>query len=157
MKNAERERRLTARFLEAFPDFESYFVYLSFRSEAATNELISLLLERGKRVCVPRLVGKEMLAVRHSENLIKNAYGIQEPEEGEDEPCEIAVTPLLAVDAEGVRLGYGGGYYDNYFARRPNTLRVGFAFQGQVADKLPQSFTDIKLNALVTEEGVIKF
>lgn len=148
---------MTARFLEAFSGYESYFVYLSFRTEAATGALISALLERGERVCVPRLVGKEMLAVRYSGNLAPNAYGIDEPKEGEDEPCDIAVTPLLAVDAEGVRLGYGGGYYDRYFARRPNTLRVGFAFHGQVVEKLPRVSSDIKLHALVTEEGIIKF
>ena len=54
-----------------------------------------------------------------------------QPPHGEDKPCEVALTPLLAYDERGHRLGYGGGYYDAYFAARPEILRVGLAYAGQ--------------------------
>ena len=99
---------------------ESFFVYISVRSEAATDRLIAALLAAGKRVCVPRIEGSRMLSVPFAP-LEKGAFGIPAPRGGEDAACDVCVTPLLAVDERGVRLGYGGGYYDAYFARRPQT------------------------------------
>ena len=62
--------------------------------------------------------------------------------------------PLLAVDKCGVRLGYGGGFYDAYFARNPKTLRVGLAYDVQRTQMLPREACDMPLEAVVTETGV---
>lgn len=153
LHDAQKDRRITEFFLSAFPA-ESFFVYVSFRSEVNTAELVRRLRAAGKRVCLPKIAGKEMFAAPYSENRIRNAFGIEEPVSGGDEPCEVAVTPLLAVDGEGYRLGYGGGYYDRYFAAHPNALRVGLCYAGQAAEKLPHGKFDVPLHAIVTEEGV---
>ena len=95
-----------------------------------------------------------MLCVPHSDRLKAGKYGIPEPEEGEETTCEVAFCPLLAFDEAGCRLGYGGGYYDRYFALHPEILRVGLAYAGQAADLLPHEERDERLDAVVTEEGV---
>ena len=79
------------------------------------------------------------------------------PRGGEDAACDVCVTPLLAVDERGVRLGYGGGYYDAYFARRPQTVRVGYCFEVQRTRLLPKEAWDKPLHAVVTEAGVHRF
>lgn len=135
---------------------ESFFVYCSVKSEAPTDKLISVLLRAGKRVCVPRIEGKIMLSVPYAP-LEEGAFGIPAPRGGEDTFCEVAFVPLLAVDGRGTRLGYGGGFYDAYFARCPKTLRVGLAYDVQRTDSLPREAWDMPLNAVVTETGVHLF
>ena len=126
-------------------------------SEVGTEALIRALLARGKTVCVPRLKGGEMRSVPYRKPLERGKYGILQPREGEEITCAVALTPLLAWDREGFRLGYGGGYYDRYFAAHPGVLRVGLAYAGQAVRELPRERTDIPLHAAVTEEGVTRF
>lgn len=132
---------------------ESFFVYCSVRSEVSTDKLILSLLQAGKRVCVPRIENKVMLSVPYAP-LEAGAFGIPAPHGGEDTFCEVAFVPLLAVDKCGVRLGYGGGFYDAYFARNPKTLRVGLAYDVQRTQTLPREAWDIPLEAVITETGV---
>lgn len=71
---------------------------------------------------------------------------------------EILIVPLVAFDARGGRLGYGGGFYDRTLealrARRP-TLAIGFAFDAQEDDALPLDATDQPLDMIVTESRVL--
>ncbi len=66
---------------------------------------------------------------------------------------ELIVTPLLAFDDYGGRLGQGGGYYDRTFAARPGAIRVGFGFAGQRVARLPMESHDIPLHGVLTEVG----
>ena len=81
------------------------------------------------------------------------------------EPAESAVvsdfdcvlTPLVAFDDRGFRLGMGGGYYDRYFART-DTLLIGVAFACQRSEApLPSETWDVHLDAIVTEQGILEF
>jgi len=73
---------------------------------------------------------------------------------------EIVIVPLVAWDAQGGRLGYGGGYYDRTLeglrARGP-VLAIGFAFNAQQADALPLEPTDQPLDMIVTEDRIVHF
>jgi len=73
---------------------------------------------------------------------------------------EILIVPLVAFDAQGGRLGYGGGFYDRTLeglrAKRP-TLAIGFAFDAQEAEDLPLEPTDQPLDMLITESRVLQF
>ncbi len=153
--SAEKDAEIARRFLSSpYADYESFFVYLSFGTEAGTSGLIEALRRAGKTVCAPRITGKgEMISLPLGENLIKNKYGIPEPQEGEELTCAVAVTPLLASDRQGYRLGYGGGYYDRYFALHPEVLRVGIMYAGQAVEIFPHGETDLPLDAVVTENG----
>ncbi|WP_300032193.1 5-formyltetrahydrofolate cyclo-ligase [uncultured Roseobacter sp.] len=71
---------------------------------------------------------------------------------------EIVIVPLVAFDASGGRLGYGGGFYDRtleLLRSRRATLAVGFAYEAQQADTLPLEPTDQPLDLIVTEKRVI--
>jgi 5-formyltetrahydrofolate cyclo-ligase len=73
---------------------------------------------------------------------------------------EILIVPLVAFDARGGRLGYGGGFYDRTLellrGKRP-TLAIGFAFDAQEAEDLPLEATDQPLDMLITESRVLEF
>lgn len=89
--------------------------------------------------------------------MVAGEFGALIPAEGAWVEPEVVIVPMVAFDARGYRLGYGGGFYDRTLeglrARRP-TLAVGFAFAAQEMEAVPIEATDQRLDAVVTEQGV---
>ena len=92
--------------------------------------------------------------------MVEGAFKALIPEEGAWVEPEVLIVPLLAWDARGYRLGYGGGFYDRTLqglrARGP-VLAVGFAFAAQEVAEVPIDPFDQRLDAVVTERGVTLF
>ena len=92
--------------------------------------------------------------------LVEGAFKALIPEEGAWVEPEVVIVPLLAWDARGYRLGYGGGFYDRTLdglRSRGRVLAVGFAFAGQEVAEVPIDQFDQRLDAIVTEKGVTIF
>lgn len=70
---------------------------------------------------------------------------------------KLILTPLLAFDSRGGRLGQGGGHYDRTFAALPEAIRVGVAYAGQEVDNLALEPHDIRLHGILTETGYRAF
>lgn len=71
----------------------------------------------------------------------------------------LMLVPLLAFDAEGFRLGYGGGYYDRTIASLRcggPLLAVGVAYAGQGVPAVPREPTDQRLDGILTEDGLLE-
>lgn len=87
-------------------------------------------------------------------------FGAYVPEIDDFFEPEILIVPLVAFDARGGRLGYGGGFYDRTLellrSKRP-TLAIGFAFDAQEAEDLPLEPTDQPLDMMVTESRILQF
>ena len=83
-------------------------------------------------------------------------FGTMHPE-GEIVRPDFLLVPLLAYDASGNRLGYGGGYYDRSLAALPHAFRLGCAFSAQFFEHVPTEPTDLHLHAVATELGVTRF
>lgn len=64
--------------------------------------------------------------------------------------------PLLAFDRTGARLGYGGGYYDRTLALLPHATTIGIAYAFQEVSDLPTGPHDIRLDAIATEDGLVR-
>ncbi|MCE8522574.1 5-formyltetrahydrofolate cyclo-ligase [Ruegeria pomeroyi] len=92
--------------------------------------------------------------------LREGPFGAMVPETDDWMEPEILIVPLVAFDARGGRLGYGGGFYDRTLeglrAKRA-TLAIGFAFDAQEAEALPLEPTDQPLDMVVTESRVLSF
>lgn len=158
-RDVKEENMINAFFENGWGEYESYFVYLSFSSEAKTDRLIEKLLSLGKKVYCPKIENGEMQAVEYGEDFSLSNYGIREPI-GENflGKIDVIVAPLLAVDRKGVRLGYGGGYYDRFIACHENSKRVGWCYDFQIVEKdLPKEEWDRPLNGLITDKRTIKF
>lgn len=89
-----------------------------------------------------------------------NKYGIKEPHiqharhlTPEDPGQALILVPALAVDREGHRLGYGGGFYDRYLARYLNVVSFGVIFEEFVLSELPAETHDQRLSGFVTQKG----
>lgn len=73
---------------------------------------------------------------------------------------QVLIVPLLAYDARGYRLGYGGGFYDRTLeALRTvgSVTAIGFAFAAQQLTDVPIDATDQRLDMIVTENGALRF
>lgn len=135
--------------------------YMPMRTEI--DPLAAMAAHQGA-VGVPVIMGKGQ-ALRFREwspgcAMVAGEFGALVPEDGAWVVPEVLIVPLVAFDARGYRLGYGGGFYDRTLeglrALRP-VLAVGFAFSGQEMAEVPIDPTDQRLDMMVTEQGVVRF
>ena len=137
-------------------------VFLSFDGELDTRPLIDQLWRAGKRVYLPVLhpfsPGNLLFLHYHpSSDLVVNRLNIREPKLDVRDvlplsQLDVLVTPLVAFDAAGQRLGMGGGFYDRTLQnwRRHRLQPVGYAHDCQQVDALPTEQWDIPLPAVIT-------
>ncbi len=112
----------------------SIYGYLSYNQEVRTEPILRRAQADGKRVAVPKIFGNEMrfLWLEDWSQIAEGYRGIPEPVDGEiaDDPTALVLMPGLAFDAQGHRLGYGGGFYDRFLANEPHpTLALCYGFQ----------------------------
>lgn len=136
--------------------------FLPIRSEADIRPLLEELRERGARVCVPVIIDKQTIVFRELAEagaLVPGSFGTLGPAEDAAllEP-DVLLVPLSAFDANGQRIGYGGGYYDRAIAllRRKGLARrlIGIAFDCQEVPSVPAEPHDVRLDAILTESGL---
>jgi len=101
---------------------------------------------------------------RAGDPLVTNRFGIPEPDVEPSSALDartmaLVVTPLVGFDAQGQRLGMGGGWYDRSFAFRQTDvalpLLVGAAFASQQVDMLEAASWDVPLDAICTESRTL--
>ena len=142
---------------------EILYTYVSMGNEPYTQDLINAALLSGKRVCVPRIFGKEMrfIEIRSVNELVPGTWGIMEPPDGgvyENTPG-LVIVPGVVFGEDFVRVGYGAGYYDRFFEGHMTgdgwfLAAIGYEFQ--VHPSLPAEEFDVYMDALVTEERVLR-
>lgn len=89
--------------------------------------------------------------------MVAGDFGALIPKEGPWIEPQVVISPLLAFDARGYRLGYGGGFYDRTVQAlrlRHKVTVIGFAFAAQEIDQVPIDEHDQPLDAIVTETGL---
>lgn len=154
------------RFLTNFIDSTAFFIYLDYNSEVATGKLIKQLLNSGKRVFIPktypkmhRLRAVEIREVDFEKHLSKGFCAIYEPSDsycvnnfGNIGDIDVIVCPGSVFDERGGRTGYGGGYYDRFLSQpeAQHLIKVGFAFDFQVFEKIILQKHDVKMDFVVT-------
>jgi 5-formyltetrahydrofolate cyclo-ligase len=166
--SADRARlgEAVARRFLALPELEGAEVVMafsSFGSELPTEPLIDALVSRGVTVALPRLVDGDLepRSWRPGDPTTTAPFGALEPAGGAivaPETVDLVVTPAVAFDRAGRRVGYGGGYYDRFLPRtRDDALRAGVAFAVQVVDgDLPSGAFDLGVDVIVTESETIR-
>jgi 5-formyltetrahydrofolate cyclo-ligase len=138
--------------------------FLAIGDEIDPTPLMLRLLGEDYRLCLPVMEGKGKPLVFRAwspgEPLAETMWGIREPLA--DAPTvdpDVVLGPLLAFDAEGYRLGYGGGFYDRTLARlralKP-IVSIGIAFDEQRVDAVPHVDYDERLDWILTPTGPLK-
>jgi 5,10-methenyltetrahydrofolate synthetase len=114
-------------------------------SEVDPAVAVERLLRRGLCVYLPDWEGDRCRFVAPSTGL---------PLEGQGGSVAILV-PGVAFDTQGVRLGRGAGWYDRILSRYPEALKIGLAFEEQIASTLPSEPWDVRMDLVVTNQRVL--
>ena len=137
--------------------------YMPIRTELDPIPAMTALHEAGARIGVPVIAGAgQPLDFREwtpGAALVEGPFGAMIPATGDRLIPDTLIVPLVGFDAACNRLGYGGGFYDRTLARlaaRGPIRALGFAFAAQELPPLPVEPTDIALDAIVTETGILR-
>lgn len=136
--------------------------------ELDTHLLMDECIARGARIALP-VIQKDSRILKfalwdQSVDVEKAAHGICQPvinKKTKFVKPDIVIVPLLAFDRSGVRLGFGGGYYDTTLEhlkneRDINVVGWGYAKQACLFN-LPAEKHDVKMDWVITEQSVYKF
>jgi 5-formyltetrahydrofolate cyclo-ligase len=139
--------------------------YLSMADEVDTWRIIGRAWRMKKRIFAPvtrRGRKLEFREVTAESDLVRDDFGLLVPVAGEviaARKLDLVLTPLVAFDDEGERIGMGGGYYDRTFSflrGRRQLLKpklVGLAFACQRVPRIAPNPWDIRLYRVITEAG----
>ncbi len=154
--------------MRAYQRARSVAVYFGIDGEVDLSPIVEHARSSGKSIFAPVLArnGLRFIEIGSHRALRRNRFGIPEPGHGKQmDPrrLDVVLTPLVAFDGCGNRLGMGKGYYDRSFRflkrrthwRKPKLVGVGFEFQR--TDRLVPQRWDVPLWAAVTNTGIDYF
>jgi 5-formyltetrahydrofolate cyclo-ligase len=93
----------------------------------------------------------------------QSAWGIWEPEPSSSQEIyakdwDVVLVPLLAIDLNGHRVGYGKGFYDRFLAQtNANTLHIGLSLDSLIDPISDLHEHDIALDLAISPEGIHRF
>ena len=166
-KNSNAFKRLQDH-LKDLINFKNYKIiasFISFKSEISTQFLNEFLLNNGKILCLPIIKNNSetlnFIEYNLKTKLVSGKFGIMQPSDLSKEFLpEIILTPCLAFDKNGFRLGYGGGYYDKTFSYlkkiKHKFISIAVAFDDQKIDELVHDKYDQKIDYILTEKKLYK-
>jgi 5-formyltetrahydrofolate cyclo-ligase len=153
--------------LKKLPEFESaqtIHCYVAWRHEVNTHGLIQDLLEKGCTIVVPvvDLANRTLLhsLIKDFSDLKPGPLGILEPRKDRIIPIKLSeidliLVPGIAFDLTGHRIGFGGGYYDEFLSK-VKAPKVGLSFHFQIVDKIPTRSEDQRVDIIISEKGVYR-
>lgn len=125
--------------------------------------LLAALAKAGRKICLPRMETRggpaRFLVWRAGEALKADAFGVPSPPPtGPELAPRLILTPLLAFDRAGNRLGQGGGHYDRIISlyRAHGAVAVGLAYAEQEMEVVPTGPHDAQLDWIVTPKEAIR-
>lgn len=162
---AELSRRVCERVcaLPLFAEARRLILYSADDNEVPTEGIWQTAMAHDKAVYYPRIVDDtalEFVCRAPGERLVPGTFGILVPPAGPLlQPLlatDLVLTPGVAFDRRGNRLGRGRGYYDRAFRTvLAGGVRVGLAFELQLVRDLPVTVGDVAVDYIVTERRLI--
>lgn len=139
--------------------------YVSVGTEPGTGPLLDRLLAMGRRVVVPVLLPDydlDWAVYDGPRSVVRARAGLLEPTGprlGVEAvaTADVVLTPGLAVDRTGLRMGRGGGCYDRVLGRVPvGTFTCTLLYAGELLDEVPAAPHDRRVTAVATPDGVTR-
>lgn len=161
----ERASRAIRAHVETLTPPGPVLVFLSAPGEPALDPLVRAWLAVGRPLWAPRCdwdagtFAPSPLVSLDQDTLVTRRHGIREPASVPSAPeggFSALLVPGLAFDELGRRLGHGGGFYDRFLNRlAPKVRRIGVCFRDQIVPRVPAGPLDARVDAVVTEAGVL--
>jgi len=146
--------------MPVFVNSDNILLYASLPDEVKTRGILEKSFST-KKVLLPIInKGTREIELGEAENfaeLVKGCCGILEPPRKSNtdlSAIDLVIVPGRAFDAQGNRLGRGGGFYDKLLLNI-NCPKVAIAFESQIIEKVPHEPHDIKVDKIVTEKRII--
>lgn len=144
----------------AWVQARTVLLYKAVAPELSVVGLANAAWRAGKRVLFPRVAGPGALALHEVGSwgqLAPGRFGIPEPSAAlpivDSGVVDLAVVPGVAWDAEGHRLGRGGGYYDRLIPRLGGPA-WGVGFDCQRVERLPREAWDVQVAKTFISSGI---
>lgn len=128
--------------------------FLTLGSEPQLDNWIDWVIRSGHIVAAPKTMRDRALENRRLLSLDEIEYGIW----GTSHPAkrhlvsglfDLIVVPGMAFDLFGNRMGYGGGFYDNFLKTQPDAITLAPIYDFQLVDSVPCEDHDMKVDALL--------
>lgn len=143
--------------LPCFEKAKTVYCYVNFRHEAGTGMLLEYFWKKGIRAAVPKVNGRNLdfYFISSFDDLEKGSYGILEPTDSckkAEDPLAPVIVPGVAFTRSGKRLGYGGGYYDRFFEKEMEHVKIAIAFDFQIVEDMIALSHDISMDYVITPQ-----
>lgn len=153
----EKSKKIKAKLMDIkeIKKCETVFVYISLKDEVQTFDIISHLLEKGKKVVVPKIKWDKIEVVKFKENckLVPWKYGIMEPKEKDKYKwkIDVAIIPWLVFSLKWKRVWKGGWYYDKFLSENKDVYKIWVCFWFQIFDeeKVPVEKHDVPMDKVI--------
>ena len=150
--------------LDVYKQSKVIFIYMDFKNEVMTSDLIKHMLSEKKRVVVPYtdtistvLIPSEITG---ESDLKLNSFGYSEPKKVSPvniEEIDLVIVPGLVFDKNLNRIGFGKGYYDRILNKlKASARKVAVAHDFQVLEEIPAEEHDVKMDMIITEKSIMK-
>ena len=151
--------------LDIYKQSKVVFIYMDFKNEVMTSNLIKRMLSEKKRVAIPYtdsintvLIPSE---ITKESDLKQNSFGYFEPKSilpVNIEEIDLVIVPGVVFDKNLNRIGFGKGYYDKILNRlKPSAKKIALAHDFQVLEDIPAEEHDVKMDMIITEKNIYPF
>ena len=144
---------------QIFRNAKKIGAYYPIGSEVLTQDIMQEILSSGKELFLPKVVGDEIefRKITDFSCLEKGNFDIMEP--NDDCPVEndldLILVPTIGISEEGVRLGYGQGFFDKFLVKH-KIQTIALVYEKQVIKKIPREDHDIPMDWILTEDRFSK-
>ena len=159
MKIASSQIHKKLRKNKIFIEAKKIGAYYPIGSEVLTQDIMQEILSNGKELFLPKVVGEEMefRKITDFSCLEKGKFDIMEPKDNcpLDNDLDLLLVPTVGISQDGVRLGYGYGFYDKFLSKN-KIETISLVYEKQVIRKIPMSDHDVIMNWILTEDRISK-
>jgi 5-formyltetrahydrofolate cyclo-ligase len=155
MKIASEKIHKKLRKNQIFHDAKKIGAYYPIGSEVLTQNIMQEILSIGKELYLPKMVEDEIefRKITDFSCLEKGNFDIMEPKDDcpVDNNLDLLLVPTVGISQDGVRLGYGHGFYDKFLSKN-KIETISLILEKQVIKKIPRSDHDVIMNWILTED-----
>ena len=159
MKIASEKIHKKLRKNQIFHDAKKIGAYYPIGSEVLTQDIMQEILSVGKELYLPKMIEDEIefRKITDFSCLERGNFDIMEPKDDcpVDNNLDLLLVPTVGISQDGVRLGYGHGFYDKFLSKN-KIETISLIWEKQVIKKIPRSDHDVIMNWILTEDRFSK-
>ncbi len=154
--------------LDEYRQARTVLCYVSLPEEVATEEIIATSRQLGQQIVVPYChngVDLKLFRLDDPAQLVPGTFNVREPDlklrrdpsrHVEPLQLDLVITPGVAFDAHGGRLGFGKGYFDRLLRQATRAIYIGLAYEAQIVPAVPVLDHDVRVHCVVTERAIYR-